>query len=88
MYAQRPQFVSFKHSPQSVADIFEWYNRIELINGDQPNLTPKSKGSLRENFYQLDSLSIQQLADTYRITYYLELSENQLPFERVYVDDT
>ena len=88
LYAQRALFVSFQHSPQSAADILEWYERIELSNGDQSFLTPKAKGNLRENFYQLDPLSIQRLADTYGLTYYLGLAENQLLFERVYTDDT
>jgi hypothetical protein len=88
LYAQRALFVSFQHSPQSAADILEWYERIELSNGDQSFLTPKAKGILRENFYQLDSLLIQQLADTYGLTYYLGLAKNQLLFERVYADDT
>ena len=88
LYAQRAQFVSIQHSPQSAAEILEWYERIDLSNGDQSYLTPKDKGNLRENFYQLDSHSIQQLADTYGLTYYLGLAENQLLFERVYTDDT
>jgi hypothetical protein len=88
LYAQRALFVSFQHSPQSAADILEWYERIELSNGDQSFLTPKTKGILRENFYQLDSLMIQQLADTYGLDYYLGLVENQLLFESVYADDT
>ncbi len=88
LYAQRALFVSFQHSPQSAVDILEWYERIELSNGDQSFLTPKAKGNLRDNFYQLDSHSIQQLADTYGLAYYLGLAENQLLFERVYADDT
>ncbi|MCK4899488.1 MAG: hypothetical protein KAS38_11960, partial [Anaerolineales bacterium] len=35
VFAERPRFVSFNHSPQSAADILEWYERIELSNGDQ-----------------------------------------------------
>lgn len=86
--AQRAQFVSFQHSPQSAADVLEWYERIELTNGDQSFLTPESKGNLRDNFYQLDAHSIQQLADTYGLAYYLGLTENQLLFKSVYTDDT
>lgn len=85
--AQRAQFVSFQHSPQSAAEILEWFERIEMSNGNLPFLAPQDKGKLQEHFYQLDPLSIQQLADTYGLTYYLDLVDNQLLFERVYVDD-
>jgi hypothetical protein len=72
----------------SAAGILEWYDQIELSNGDQPFLAPRNRGKLREHFYQLDSPSIQQFADTYGLTSYLNLLDNQLPFELVYAEDT
>ena len=87
-YAKRARFVSFNHSPQSAADILEWYERITLSNGNQQPRVPVARGEIQKNFYELDEEFIQQLADTYGLTYYLGLAGDQLLFERVYVDDT
>jgi len=88
IHAQRAMFVSFKHAPQSAADILEWYNRIKLANGNQ---TPKRRGlasrkELQANFYNLSEEQIRKMADSYGISYYLGLTEQQLSFEREYSD--
>lgn len=99
IYAQRAMFVSWRHSPQSAADILEWYKRIKLSNGNRyPNKSGfSSQKELRTNFYHLDDDQIRQIANSYRISFYLGLPHQQLTFERIYsnscftiykVDDT
>jgi hypothetical protein len=86
-YANRARFVSFNHSPQSAADILEWFERITLSNGNQTPRIPVARGEIQDNFYHLDAQSIQQLGNSYGLDYYLGLAEQQLPFEQVYLDD-
>jgi len=86
IYAQRAMFVSFRHSPQSAADILEWYERIKLCNG---NRSPSKSGfrSIKEiqtNFYNLGEDLIRQIAHSYGISYYLGSSQKGLTFERAY----
>jgi hypothetical protein len=86
IYARRAMFVSFKHSPQSAADILEWYERIKLCNGSRsPDKSGfKSLTELRANFYNLNENQIRQIANSYGISYYLGLSYQRSTFERVY----
>jgi hypothetical protein len=86
IYAQRAMFVSWKHSPQSAADILEWYERIILCNGNRlPNKSGfNSLEELRTNFYNLHEAQIRQIANSYGISYYLGLPQQGLTFERVY----
>ena len=86
-FAERARFVSFNHSPQSAGDILEWYERVQLNNNQQTPQIPLSRGELQANFYQLDPHSIRWLGDTYGLSYYLGLADQQLPFEPVYQDD-
>jgi len=86
IYAQRAMFVSFKNSPQSAADILEWYKRIKLCNG---NRSPDKSGfdsekELHTNFYKLDEDQIRQIANSYGINYYLGLPQQRLAFEHAY----
>jgi hypothetical protein len=86
--AQRSMFVSFKHSPQSAADILEWYKRIKIANGNRPP-AKSGFGSLEEiktDFYNLDEDEIRQIGDSYRVDYYLGLPQQPLTFDRVYSD--
>jgi hypothetical protein len=87
IFAERARFVSFNHSPQSAADILEWYQRIELSNGGQPPSIPVARGELQANFYQLDEETIRKIAQDYGLSYYLGLADTQLLFEPVYRDD-
>jgi hypothetical protein len=87
IYAQRAEFVSFNHSPQSAGDILEWYKRIELSNGGQSLRVPVPKGELSTNFYHLEEGSIRHIAQEYGLSYYMGLAEQQLPLEIVYRDD-
>ena len=86
IYAQRAMFVSFKHSPQSAPDILEWYRRIVMCNGERD---PKKRGfdsqeELQTNFYKLSEESIQRVADSYGIRYYLGRPEQLLAFRHVH----
>jgi len=88
IYAQRAMFVSFRHFPQSAADIVEWYERIKLCNN---NYLPSKSGfrSIKEiqtNFYSLGEDLIRQIADSYGVRYYLGLSQKGLTFECAYSD--
>jgi hypothetical protein len=88
VYAQRAMFVSFKHSPQSAADLLEWYNRLKLCNG---NHSPEKTGfdserELHTNFYKLEEDQIRQIAHAYGITYYLGSPQQRLPFRHSYSD--
>ena len=87
VFAERARFVSFNHSPQSAADILEWYERIEMSNGSQPLDIPLSRGELQTNFYHLDEETIRQIAEKFGLSYYLGLADTDLPFELIYRDD-
>jgi hypothetical protein len=83
--AQRAEFVSFKHFPQSETDIKEWYKRIKVINQKPPKTSGfSSKSELRENFYKIDEMIISDIVERYGIRYYLGLTNQKLPFERVH----
>jgi hypothetical protein len=86
IYAQRAMFVSFKHSPQSAAEILEWHKRIELCNGNRFLYKTgfESEKELQTNFYNLDEDQIRQIANSYGINYYLGSSKQRLPFEHAY----
>ena len=86
VFAERAELVSFNHSPQSAADILEWYERIEMSNGSQPLDIPLSRGELQDNFYHLNEETIRQMAEDFGLSYYLGLADTQLPFELVYRD--
>ncbi len=86
IYAQRAMFVSFRHSPQSAADILEWYKRIKLCNGNRPASKSgfRSIKEIQTNFYNLDEDLIRQIARPYGISYYLGSSQKGLTFDRAY----
>jgi hypothetical protein len=87
VFAEKAEFVSFNHSPQSAGDILEWYKRIELSNGGQPPSFPVARDELQANFYQLDEDNIRRLAEEYGLSYYLGLTDTQLLFESIYRDE-
>jgi len=88
LIARRATFVSFKHVPQSPADILEWYKRIALANGGQ---APNQGGfdALQEigtKFYGLDKTKILEIAKSYKIDYYLGQTQQPLDLGVVYTD--
>jgi hypothetical protein len=91
IYAQRAMVVSWKSSPESAGEILEWYKRIKLLNGNvdlDNNRGYAASQELQSNFYKLNASQVQQIAKLYRINYFLGLSTQNFPFERVYSDST
>jgi hypothetical protein len=90
VYAQRAQFVSFKHAPyQQPADVLEWYRRILLCNGGR---RPQKSSfrvypELRANYNHLSGEAIRAIAEQYKLDYYLSKDRRDLPFERVHSED-
>ncbi|MBN1755676.1 hypothetical protein JW877_05620 [bacterium] len=89
--AERPMFVSLKHSPQNDGDILEWYHRLNLLNGN--NELPSGRNpflyrrELNRQFYQLNAEQIQRIKDDYQVAYYLGLSGQKLPFRTIHLND-
>jgi hypothetical protein len=80
--AERAMFVSYKHSPQSEADIREWFSRLTMANGGE---APRGFGleAARRIAAELDGLDVTRLADIahrFDVDYYLAGAERQLPF--------
>jgi len=71
--AERAQFVSFPHSPQSERDILAWYERMRACNG---GASPSGVGFLADaevsaRFYALDAGAIRRIGREYGVGYYL-----------------
>jgi hypothetical protein len=81
MWAERAMFVSFRHSPQTEADIAQWYERLTLCNGGH---APQTRGEITPHFYSLDQAAIRNIAARYGLDYYVGRARQPLPFERVY----
>lgn len=86
IYAERPVFVTWKNAPQKSADLIEWFQRIRLCNGGHmpQQSSYASNIELQDNFYNLNENQINQIAQTYKIEYYLGSPQQDLSFERVY----
>lgn len=83
--AERRAFVSFKHSPQSAADVTEWRRRLRLLNGGRP-ITERGFAVAKEierTFYNMSADEVQHLAHVAGADYYLGKTEQQLPFRAV-----
>ncbi|MBN2547082.1 MAG: hypothetical protein JXB50_14870 [Spirochaetes bacterium] len=86
VFAQRSQFVSFKHSPQSEIDIFEWYKRMHLANNteikdyDHPN-------KFEKNFYNLNEETINKIHKKYNIDYYIGKTNKNYSYPVIYKND-
>lgn len=78
--AERPMFVSLKHSPQSDAEIMEWFNRLMFItDGQKP-----TEGGIYSNpdwvekqFYTLSKDELTRIRREYPIAYYLDYNDNK-----------
>lgn len=83
--AERRTFVSFKHSPQSAADVVEWRQRLRLLNRGRP-ITVRGFAAAEEierNFYNMSAEEVRHLARITGADYYLGKEEQQLPFRSV-----
>ncbi len=83
--AERAMFVSYKHSPQSEADIREWFDRLVTANGGE---IPRGFGleAARRIGVKLDELDAERLeaiAHQHGVDYYLG-AERPLPFRLVH----
>ena len=86
LYAQRSMFVSYKHMPQSADDLLEWYKRLELCNDGQPFSASgyAVQQELRENYSNLNTFEIEDIATKYNIDYFVGKADQLLDYERVY----
>lgn len=67
---QRNIFVSYKHSPQSSADIAEWANRLSLATGTKTKFTsPGEPKEINEYYQSLDEREVRELGERYNIDY-------------------
>jgi hypothetical protein len=84
--AERSTFVSYKHSPQSAADIREWFNRLTLANG---GLTPEGYGlraaqRIGQRMHELSAAQLERIRDEYGVDYFLGNADHPLPFRVVH----
>lgn len=71
--AERPIFVSWKHSPQSANDMVEWYDRLKLLNCGKEF---QNMWEVRENYHSLTEADISVITDKYSdIDYFLTANE-------------
>lgn len=71
--AQRAMFVSLKHVPNLDDDILAWFERLKLCNSGKVPEKPNEQTiiDLHHNFYQLTEQEINNIAQSYGLTYYL-----------------
>ncbi len=84
--ADRSPFVSYKHSPQSEADIREWFTRLTLANGGQ---RPEGYGlraaqRIGDRMYELDIEQLKRFRDEYGVDYFVGNVSQSLPFPVVH----
>ena len=86
--AERPMFVSLKHSPQNDEEIIEWFDRVKLCNG---GVSPPAgigifgySKEVENNFYRLEKGDLRKISDRYRIDYYLDRADAVLDYPIVH----
>ena len=86
---ERAMFVSFKHSPQSEKDIFEWYKRMKICNGDNELVEGfKNKNMVENAFYSLSEARLKKIMGQYKVNYYLANEKKDFNFPLVYTNGT
>jgi hypothetical protein len=86
--AERAQFVSYKHSPQSEEDILEWYERIVLLNNSQSfHDFEVDWTSLAEQYDRLPASNLLHIRSKYDVGYYVTAAGRDLSFPVVYRND-
>lgn len=78
---QRPQFVSWKHAPQSNANMLEWHKRLKLLNKGY-ELTDLQ--SVINNYKQISTADIQAIQKEFLVDYILVQKRVQLDFPVAY----
>lgn len=86
--AERPVFVSFKHSPQNDDQIIEWYKRLRLCNGGDELSSQISAWEnsqiLERKFFSLSEKDIRRIVVEYNIDYFLDKKDKILEFKIVF----
>lgn len=78
--AQRAQFVSFKHIPQSEQHVLEWYKRLVLLNGGNDFYNGGvhfEADNVKTNYYNLSDSQLQEIQEKYKVDYYIGPSHRQ-----------
>ncbi len=82
--AERAQFVSFKHSPQSANDLEEWYKRMVLCNGKKTETRGYHfRNEIQKNYSNLTTDNIIKIAKKYKLDYFLTSSDNSYNFKLI-----
>lgn len=84
--AERAQFVSFKHSPQSEGNIMEWYRRLMLLSGKDFNTQDYNLDldEIVEDYLQLSPERLDRIVQEYNTDYYIGPRRSGLPYQTVY----
>jgi hypothetical protein len=80
--AERPMFVSFRHSAESERDILEWHRRIQLCNNNEPlhELGARNEEQVTSNFYTLEESSVREIGRQNGLTHCLGRTESLYSF--------
>jgi len=84
--AERSAFVSYKHSPQSEAEIREWFDRLTLANGGEK---PEGYGMraarrIGQRMAGLEAAQLEEFRDVHGVDYFVGSSDRSLPFPVVH----
>ncbi len=91
--AERPTVAKYKLLPQTKAGIIAWYERLGDLNGGsfplpEPLRTVDHRDwireTLRQNYYELSPDQVTALMDKYQASYFMTLTNHELPFPVVY----
>ena len=89
--AERPMFVSLKHSPQTDEEIIEWFSRILLLTGGE---TPPEGGIfayedwIAEKFYGLNDEALDKIRAEYPFDYYLDKNDGAPSCSVIYENES
>ncbi len=86
MRAERSTFVSYEHSPQSEADIREWFARFTLVNGGRKpdGYGLRAARRVGDRLYELDAAQLGRFRIEFGVDYYVGRADRRLPFRIVH----
>lgn len=88
--AERPMFVSLKHSPQTDEEIIEWFSRVRMFTGGE---SPPAGGIfayenwISEKFYDLTDESLDKIRAKYPFEYYLDKNDGAPACSAIYENE-
>lgn len=85
--ADRAQFATFKHIPQSEKDVMEWYNRLKILNNGKDFYNGRISFNLsgfNNNYYSLTDSQLTEIGEKYGLDYYVGLHERTGDLPEVY----